>query len=130
MSAPNIICPRRTATVCETPTVCEGGCRYNNDPIHPNRTESFDILDLSQLCVEAADRIRRADAAIRRLTVRVNELREKLTDTERLRYVIVEGIIAEMDDPRNRVEHPGFRDGMQRALTIVDIVCQTGKYQP
>ncbi len=31
-------CPRRVATKCETPLACKDGCRYADDPIHPNRT--------------------------------------------------------------------------------------------
>lgn len=43
---------------------------------------------------------------------------------EGLRYLIAEAIIAELNDPRNLVELPGFRDGMQRARIIVDKVCR------
>lgn len=31
-------CPKRPGVKCETPLSCSGGCRYADDPIHPNRT--------------------------------------------------------------------------------------------
>lgn len=37
MTEATLSCPKRIGAICETPNACAGGCRYNNDPIHPNR---------------------------------------------------------------------------------------------
>lgn len=33
------LCPKRNNAPCETPNACAGGCRFNDDPVHPNRVE-------------------------------------------------------------------------------------------
>jgi hypothetical protein len=35
---------------------------------------------------------------------------------------LVDALILERDDPRNRAEHPGFYAGMTRAITVVGMV--------
>ena|SRR5258708_5528611 len=69
--------------------------------------------------------------ALLRDVIETAEKDKKYADfAEGLRYLIVEAIIAELNDPRNQVEQVGFREGLQRARIIVDNVCRNGGYRP